>query len=49
MTNMKTRVGEVAGEKPPCESCHKGRVTTSEEGMKRILFEKIGEKMTERP
>ena len=46
MKNMKNRMGhsDNAGELPPEEE----NVIISEEGMKRVLFERIGEKMTER-
>ncbi len=46
MKNMKSRMGhrDDAGEGPPEED----NVIISEEGMKRVLFERIGEKMTER-
>ncbi len=47
MRNMKSRAGHV-DEKAPCESNREDKVTISDEGMKRILFERIGEKMTER-
>jgi hypothetical protein len=46
MRNMKSRMGrgEEAGEGPAEED----NVIISEDGMKRVLFERIGEKMTER-
>ena len=46
MKNMKSRMGrgDKARELPPEED----NVIISEEGMKRVLFERIGEKMTER-
>jgi len=47
MRNMKSRAGHTY-EKMPCESAREDSVTISDEGMKRVLFERIGEKMTER-
>jgi hypothetical protein len=47
MRNMKSRAGQ-AEEKMTPESIPEDKVTISDEGMKRILFERIGEKMTER-
>ncbi len=46
MRNMKSRIGRGgdAGEGPLEED----NVIISEDGMKRVLFERIGEKMTER-
>jgi hypothetical protein len=46
MRNMKSRMGrgEDAGDGPQEED----NVIISEDGMKRVLFERIGEKMTER-
>jgi hypothetical protein len=46
MRNMKSKMGcgENACDGPPEED----NVIISEEGMKRVLFERIGEKMTER-
>ena len=46
MKNMKNRMGQGdnACEGPPEED----NVIISEEGMKRVFFERIGEKMTER-
>jgi hypothetical protein len=46
MRNMKSRMGQA--ERSPFESYMEDRVTISDEGMKKILFERIGEKMTER-
>lgn len=48
MRNMKSRVGESFDEKVSHETVPEDKVMISEEGMKRILFERIGEKMTER-
>ena len=46
MKNMKDRMGhgDKGGDEPPEED----DVIISEEGMRRVLFERIGEKMTER-
>jgi hypothetical protein len=46
MRNMKSRMGQT--ERNPSESWMEDRVMISDEGMKKILFERIGEKMTER-
>jgi len=46
MKNMKSRMK--CAEKSWHESTPEDRVLISEEGMKRMLFERIGEKMTER-
>ncbi len=47
LKNMKSRAGGV-GEKIRCQSLPEDRVTISDQGMKKMLFERIGEKMTER-
>ena len=47
MRNMKSRAGQV-GERAPSEANPEDKVMISDEGMKRIMFERIGEKMTER-
>ena len=47
MRNMKSRAGHT-DEKMLCESAREDTVMISDEGMKRVLFERIGEKMTER-
>jgi len=46
MRNMKSRMGQT--EKSLTEPWMEDRVMISDEGMKKILFERIGEKMTER-
>jgi hypothetical protein len=46
MRNMKSRMGHA--ERSLTESRMEDRVMISDEGMKKILFERIGEKMTER-
>lgn len=46
MRNMKTRMSPA--EKSFQESLPEDTVTISDEGMKKMLFERIGEKMTER-
>jgi hypothetical protein len=46
MRNMKSRMAQT--ERNPSESWMEDRVMISDEGMKKILFERIGEKMTER-
>jgi hypothetical protein len=47
MRNMKSRAGQV-GERTLSEANPEDKVMISDEGMKRILFERIGEKMSER-
>jgi hypothetical protein len=47
MRNMKSRVGQT-GERFSPEHTEEDKVAISDEGMKRILFERIGESMTER-
>ena len=47
MRNMKSKAGHI-DEKMPWEYAREDTVMISDEGMKRILFERIGEKMTER-
>ncbi len=46
MRNMKSRIGHVG--RSCQDATREDRVAISEEGMKKILFERIGEKMSER-